>query len=86
MMRAIDNIALILAIIGALNWGLVGIFQYDLVANIFGGVSAPATRVVYTIVALAGLWTIRLLALVCRPHAAYTTMETRAPGGTPRPV
>ncbi len=56
-----DTIALILSIIGCLNWGLVGIFQFDLVAWLFGGQSGVFSRVVYTLVALAGVWCITLL-------------------------
>lgn len=56
-----DTLALILAIIGAINWGLVGIFQFDLVAWIFGGQTAGFSRVIFTIVGLAGLWCISLL-------------------------
>ena len=56
-----DTIALILTIIGSLNWGLVGIFQFDLVAWLFGGQGEILSRVVYTLVGLAGLWCISLL-------------------------
>lgn len=56
-----DTLALILVIIGALNWGLIGLFQFDLVASLFGGMSAIISRVIYTIVGLAGLWGITLL-------------------------
>ncbi|MFQ9871952.1 MAG: DUF378 domain-containing protein [Oscillospiraceae bacterium] len=56
-----DKLALILVIIGALNWGLVGIFQFDLVAWIFGGSAAMISRIIYTLVALAGVWAISLL-------------------------
>ena len=56
-----DTIALILAIIGGLNWGLVGIFQFDLVAWLFGGAGSLLSRIVYTIVGLAGLWCISFL-------------------------
>lgn len=56
-----DRIALILTIIGALNWGSIGLFQFDLVAWIFGGQDATLSRVVYTLVALAGIWCISLL-------------------------
>ena len=56
-----DTIALILSIIGSLNWGLVGLFQFDLVAWLFGGQSAVFSRVIYTLVGLAGLWCITLL-------------------------
>ena len=56
-----DTIALILSIIGSLNWGLVGIFQFDLVAWLFGGVDSLLSRIVYTLVGLAGVWCITLL-------------------------
>ncbi|MGN0664321.1 MAG: DUF378 domain-containing protein [Negativibacillus sp.] len=54
----LDKIALALVVIGALNWGSIGIFQYDLVAALFGGSAAIGSRIVYTLVALAGLWAI----------------------------
>lgn len=57
----LDKIALILVIIGALNWGGIGIFQFDTVAWLFGGQGAIISRIVYTLVALAGIWTISLL-------------------------
>ncbi len=57
----LDKIALIFVIIGALNWGLIGLFQFDLVAFLFGGPAAILSRVVYTLVALAGIWAISLL-------------------------
>ena len=56
-----DRIALVLLIIGGLNWGLVGIFKFDLVAYLFGGQTASISRVVYTLVALSALWCISLL-------------------------
>ena len=56
-----DTIALILSIIGSINWGLVGIFQFDLVAWLFGGQDAVFSRIVYALVGLAGLWCITLL-------------------------
>ncbi len=56
-----DTLALILSIIGSLNWGLVGIFQFDLVAWIFGGQTGGISRVIYTLVGLAGLWCISFL-------------------------
>ncbi|MDO4567525.1 MAG: DUF378 domain-containing protein [Clostridia bacterium] len=56
-----DTLALVLIIIGALNWGLVGLFQFDVIAAIFGGVSEVVSRVLYTIVGLAGLWGISIL-------------------------
>lgn len=57
----LDKIALVLVIIGALNWGLVGLFQFDLVAFLFGGTGAILSRIVYTLVALGGIWSIALL-------------------------
>jgi len=56
-----DNISLILVIIGALNWGAIGLFGFDLVGAIFGGQSAMISRIIFTIVGLAGLWSITLL-------------------------
>ena len=57
----IDKICLILAIIGCLNWGLVGLFSFDLVAWIFGGTGVLLSRIIYTVIALAGIWCISLL-------------------------
>ncbi len=56
-----DTLALILSIIGSLNWGLVGIFRFDLVAWLFGGQTGLVSRIIYTIVGLAGLWCISFL-------------------------
>ncbi|MDD2649398.1 MAG: DUF378 domain-containing protein [Eubacteriales bacterium] len=56
-----DKVAMILAIIGGLNWGLVGLFQLDLVALIFGSSAAIGSRIVYCIIAAAALWCISLL-------------------------
>ena len=56
-----DTFALILSIIGSINWGLVGIFKFDLVASIFGGQAAIISRIIYVIVGLAGLWCISFL-------------------------
>ena len=57
----LDKTALTLTIIGALNWGSIGIFQFDIVAWLFGGQGAMLSRIVYTLVALAGIWCISLL-------------------------
>ena len=57
----IDRIALVLAIIGGLNWGSVGIFGFDMVAALFGGQSGAISRVIYTLVGLSALWCISLL-------------------------
>ena len=56
-----DRIALILTIVGALNWGGIGIFKFDTVAWIFGGQDALGSRIIYTLVALAGIWCVSLL-------------------------
>jgi len=56
-----DTLALILVVIGALNWGLVGLFQFDIIASIFGGMSNIISRVLYTIVGLAGIWGVSIL-------------------------
>ena len=56
-----DTIALILAIVGCLNWGLVGLLKFDLVAWLFGGSGSLFSRLVYTVVALAGIWCISLV-------------------------
>lgn len=56
-----DFVALILSIIGCLNWGAVGIFGFDAVAWLFGGQGSPVSRIIYTVVGLAGLWCISLL-------------------------
>jgi len=57
----IDRIALILAIIGGLNWGSIGIFGFDLVAFAFGGQDSAFSRVIYTLVGLAAIWCVSLL-------------------------
>lgn len=61
MVIAMNTTALILAIIGALNWGILGIFKFDVVAWICGGQSATVSRIIYTLVGLAGIWCISLL-------------------------
>ncbi len=57
----IDKIALAIAIIGTLNWGSIGLFSFDVVAWICGGAATIAARIIYTLVALAGIWCISLL-------------------------
>ena len=56
-----DTLALLLSIIGSLNWGLVGIFQFDLVAWLFGGSDSIVSRIIYTVIGLAGIWCVSLL-------------------------
>ena len=55
-----DILALALSIIGCLNWGLVGIFQFDLVAWAFGGVAGVVSRIIYTLVAISAIWCVSL--------------------------
>ena len=62
-MKTLDIIALILVIIGAVNWGLIGLFRFDLVATLFGDMSA-ISRIVYSLVGLSGLWSARLIAKI----------------------
>lgn len=57
----LNKLALIITIIGALNWGSIGLFQFDLVAWICGGADSLFARIIYTVVALAGIWCITLL-------------------------
>jgi len=59
---AIDILALILVIIGAINWGLIGFFRFDLVAAIFGGQLSTWSRIIYALVGISGLWGISVLA------------------------
>ena len=57
----LDRISLILVVIGAINWGAIGLFQFDIVAWLFGGQAAILSRIIYTLVALAGIWCLSLL-------------------------
>ncbi|MBR1662741.1 MAG: DUF378 domain-containing protein [Ruminococcus sp.] len=56
----LDRIALALLVIGGINWGLIGIFRFDLVAFLFGGSAAVISRIVYTLVAVSAIWCISL--------------------------
>lgn len=58
--KMMDKIALFILLIGGLNWGLVGLFSFDLVAWIFGGSASVISRIVYIVVALSALWCISL--------------------------
>lgn len=60
-MSAIQRIALLLTIVGAINWGLIGFFQFDLVASIFGGQGSVLARIIYGLVGIAGLINLGLL-------------------------
>ena len=67
-----DRIALILTILGALNWGSIGLFQFDIVAWICGGQSSLLSRIIYTVVGLAGIWCI---SLVFRARETFDRIE-----------
>jgi len=56
-----DRTALSLVIIGAINWGSIGIFSFDIIAWLFGGQAATVSRILYTLVGLAGIWCVSLL-------------------------
>lgn len=60
-MGIVYRLALVLVIVGAINWGLIGLFQFDLVATLFGGQDSALSRIVYSLVGLAGLLSIPLL-------------------------
>ena len=72
-----DRLSLALVIIGAINWGLVGLFQFDLVAFLFGGQASLLSRILYTIVGAAGLWSISMLFM---GHERRSETQTRADG------
>jgi len=57
----LDRLSLILIIVGALNWGSVGIFRFDIVSWLFGGQGATFSRILYTLIGLAGIWCVSLL-------------------------
>lgn len=71
----IDKISLILVIIGAINWGSIGLFKFDIVGWIFGGQGAIVSRIIFTIVALAGIWCISMLFCDRRELEVGTTSE-----------
>ena len=73
-MSGLSRIALALVIIGALNWGLIGLFQFDLVASLFGGQDAFLSRVVYGLVGIGGLV---CLGLLFKPNEEADTVTDR---------
>ncbi len=79
-LNALDWIALVLLIIGGLNWGLVGFFTFDLVAWIFGGEAAIVSRIVYALVGLSAIYV-----AVVSPTFAHRAKEVRAPAGRTAP-
>ena len=68
-MRTLDWIVLTFVVIGALNWGLIGFFQFDLIAAIFGGMQGAFSRVLYALVGIAGLYALSMYARL--PHTGY---------------
>ena len=70
-----DRLSLLLVIVGAVNWGLIGLFQFDLVAFLFGGQASLISRVLYTVIGAAGVWSISML---------FTSREAREEHRAPR--
>ena len=68
----IDKLALILVIVGALNWGSVGLFSFDAVAWISGGVTTLLARIIYIVIALASIWCISMLFMDTEEHPTHT--------------
>lgn len=75
-MNGLQRTALALVIIGAINWGLIGFFQFDLVAAIFGGQDAALSRIVYGLVGLSGLYCLTLLFAPSRAVEREDRIET----------
>ncbi|SHG27898.1 DUF378 domain-containing protein [Ornithinibacillus halophilus] len=75
-MNGIQRLALALIIIGAINWGLIGLFQFDLVAAIFGGQESLLSRVVYTLVGISGLYALSLLFKSDEAYASQRRLRT----------
>ncbi len=71
-MDFLDNLALSLVIIGAINWGSIGFFGFDLVSALFGGSGSVLTRIIFALVGIAGLWAIGLLFKDKKPKTAAT--------------
>lgn len=67
-MKTLQTIALLLTIIGAINWGLIGLFDFNLVALIFGGVDSLFTKIIYIIVGICGIINIKLLIDTIEDH------------------
>ena len=69
-MKVVDKIALVLIIIGAINWGLIGFFKFNLVDTIFGSMSV-ISRIIYALVGISGIWGIKLLIEKVTPPTAF---------------
>ncbi len=70
-------VVMLLVVIGAINWGLWGFFQYDLVASLLGGQSAPLARIVYALVGVAGVWAISFFPCVCKGSSCCSKDEQK---------
>jgi uncharacterized membrane protein YuzA (DUF378 family) len=71
MSKTVEWLALLLVVVGAVNWGLVGLLQFDLVATLFGGQTAPLSRVVYSLVGVAGVTLLVLRSVGSASHPAH---------------
>ena len=78
--RTWDYVALSLVILGAINWGLIGLFRFDLIAVIFGGMEAIVSRIIYTVIALAGLYCLSLFGRVYGTDITHTHVDHHRPG------
>ncbi len=76
-MKALDIIALVLLIVGGLNWLLVGLFEFDLVASIFGGQDAILSKIVYILVGLSALYCLKFFGLITDDGARHTAAADR---------
>lgn len=67
-MKILNSILLAILIIGAINWGSIGLFNVDLVGTIFGGMSSMVSRIIFTLVGLSGIWAFTLFSKIDRDH------------------
>lgn len=72
-MRTLDWVVLTLVVVGAINWGLIGFFQFDLIAAIFGGMQGSISRILYGLVGLSGLYALSMYARIPHANASYRT-------------
>ena len=77
-MKSLDVLSAVLLVVGGLNWGLVGLFQFDLVAALFGGSAAPLARIVYVLVGLSALFQAATLRTLPRRWTAQQPAPVRA--------
>jgi uncharacterized membrane protein YuzA (DUF378 family) len=71
----LDKIALALTTVGAINWGSIGLFQFDIVGFLFGGARSLVSRIIFTLVGLAGMWTIKILFKRIVPSDTVESMD-----------